>query len=972
MRGGKMLFFSLCLILALDMFRPVPVMAKESAKKVVRVGWYDSAFFKVDEFGRFSGYGYEYHKRLSIYNGWTYEYVHGSWPELFEMLMEGKIDILTDVSYTEERAEKILYSAEAMGSESYHLYVAADNTVIRPDDLSTLNGKRIGVNKNSVQEQLLKNWVDENDISPEIIELTMGVPDMFDKLTKGEYDAIVTLDTYGNTANVVPVSKIGYTNFFFGINKNRPDLKKELDVSMNRLFDENRDFNQKLANKYNRSSALNSYLTAEEKEWVDNHDVIRVGYRDDYLPFCNLDKETGELSGTLADYLKFAETCEKNAKLSFETKPFASTRDALLALGKGEIDCIFPVSISSYDGEEYSALVTDSVVSTEVFIAVRTSERKGIDRDREMNIALAKNDPNYEAFIMDKFPKWSVHYYEDWEGAIAAVSTGKADGVLVNNYRISQMSTLFEKYKLSMLATGEYMDISFAVNEKDDSLYSILNKVTRLMSEETLNTSLTSYGFRDERITFDQFVRDNLIYFIATVAIIAVIFLLLVLRNLKIQAREAEGRRIISETERDPLTDLYNWNYFLVYANRFFREHPDKPMDAVILNINQFHSLNALHGWEFGDTVLRALSEEIKEFIKGTDGIASRFMADRFDLYCEHREDWPAQLEKLQKKMNQQFPIAAINLRMGVKPWEKGMEPVQQFDRARTASKKTSGEFNSQAVIYDEEMGLREEREQLLMNDLDRALGAGELEVYYQPKYFVQNEKPMLSSAEALVRWRHSELGMISPGEFIPLFERSGQISALDNYVWTQAAKQIAIWREKYGLVLPMSVNLSRVDVFDPALESILDQIVRQNGLKYSDLKLEITESAYTENSDKLIRLISKLRQKGYEIEMDDFGSGYSSLNMISSMPIDVLKIDMGFVRNIDRNERDFHLVELIIDIARYLKVPVIAEGVENEKQLYLLKNAGCDLVQGYYFSRPLPAGDFEEKILGGGQGSNG
>jgi EAL domain-containing protein (putative c-di-GMP-specific phosphodiesterase class I) len=267
-------------------------------------------------------------------------------------------------------------------------------------------------------------------------------------------------------------------------------------------------------------------------------------------------------------------------------------------------------------------------------------------------------------------------------------------------------------------------------------------------------------------------------------------------------------------------------------------------------------------------------------------------------------------------------------------------------------------------MVYDDELRRRDMLNQSLQSELGRALEEHALEVYYQPKYDIRSETPRLSSAEALVRWRHPELGMISPGDFVPLFERSGQIAAVDRYVWAEVARQIAEWRDRLGVTLPVSVNLSRVDVFDPDLFGVLDGIVAQHGLDRGDLKLEVTESAYTENADHLIRVIGQLREKGYKIEMDDFGSGYSSLNMLSSMPIDVLKMDMAFIRNIERNERDFRLVELIIDIARYLKVPVVAEGVETENQLRLLKNAGCDLVQGYYFSPPLCAAEFEEKVL--------
>jgi EAL domain-containing protein (putative c-di-GMP-specific phosphodiesterase class I) len=203
----------------------------------------------------------------------------------------------------------------------------------------------------------------------------------------------------------------------------------------------------------------------------------------------------------------------------------------------------------------------------------------------------------------------------------------------------------------------------------------------------------------------------------------------------------------------------------------------------------------------------------------------------------------------------------------------------------------------------------------------------------------------------------------LSPGAFIPLFESNGQIGVVDNYVWKEAARQIAEWREKLGVTVPVSVNLSRVDVFDPTLEDTFRGLIDRYGLDFRRLKLEVTESAYTDNAEQMIELINRLRALRFEVEMDDFGSGYSSLNMLSYMPIDVLKMDMQFVRNITQSEKDFRLVQVVPDIARYLKVPVVAEGVETREQLDMLKNAGCDLVQGYYFSRPLPPVEFEALI---------
>ena len=271
---------------------------------------------------------------------------------------------------------------------------------------------------------------------------------------------------------------------------------------------------------------------------------------------------------------------------------------------------------------------------------------------------------------------------------------------------------------------------------------------------------------------------------------------------------------------------------------------------------------------------------------------------------------------------------------------------------------------NRHLMVYNDELRSRETYNQRLLNDLRKAVDHREFKVYYQPKFNIQCEPPRLDSAEALVRWKHPELGLIPPGDFIPLYERNGQIEIIDNYVWAEAARQIAAWKEKYGVTVPVSVNLSRVDIFDPKLEEILDGLVKDNGLSCHSLKLEVTESAYTENAEELLKVMERLRSKGFEIEMDDFGSGYSSLNMLSSMPVDILKMDRGFILNIEHNPQDFRLVQLILDIARNLKLTVIAEGVETENQMLMLKNAGCDVVQGYYFSRPVPPEEFERFII--------
>ena len=193
------------------------------------------------------------------------------------------------------------------------------------------------------------------------------------------------------------------------------------------------------------------------------------------------------------------------------------------------------------------------------------------------------------------------------------------------------------------------------------------------------------------------------------------------------------------------------------------------------------------------------------------------------------------------------------------------------------------------------------------------------------------------------------------------MFEKNGLIQKLDNYVWNEAARQIKQWKTELDISLPVSVNVSRVDMFDPNLESELLSIVQKNGISPRELMLEITESAYSDNSSGILEIVDKLRSDGFMIEMDDFGSGYSSLNMLSSMPLDILKLDMGFIRKMCDNEKNLHMVEIILEIARYLSVPVVAEGVETEEQYRLLKTMGCHVIQGYYFSKPLPPNEMDD-----------
>ena len=423
-----------------------------------------------------------------------------------------------------------------------------------------------------------------------------------------------------------------------------------------------------------------------------------------------------------------------------------------------------------------------------------------------------------------------------------------------------------------------------------------------------------------------------------------------------------ENSKIINATEFDKLTGLYTPEFFFEYAALFDQRHPKQTMDAVVINFTRFHLLNQLKGRAFGDRILCAMADGLRSILLKTGGLAGRKDADTFFAYIPHIEDYKIIIEKLNEKLSHLLKASETRLRLGIyTDTEKKLPLLQCFDHAVQACNSIRNRAGKEICIYDKEMAEREVFNAHLLEDFEAAIEQKQFKVQYQPKYNITGDRAKLCSAEALVRWIHPELGFVRPDLFIPLFEENGLVTKLDRYVWEESAKQIALWKKELGMTIPVSVNVSRIDIAAPDMTDFITKIVKENGLEAKDYMLEITESAYTEDSRHIIEVVENLRSLGHKIEMDDFGSGYSSLNMLTSMPIDALKMDKAFIRNIKPGNKGMALVTLVLKIAQTLGVPVIAEGVETEDEYNLLKAAGCDIIQGYYFSKPLPPEDFSK-----------
>lgn len=412
----------------------------------------------------------------------------------------------------------------------------------------------------------------------------------------------------------------------------------------------------------------------------------------------------------------------------------------------------------------------------------------------------------------------------------------------------------------------------------------------------------------------------------------------------------------------DELTGIYNKQAFYAKTKEMLLDNPDKNFDLLRINIERFKVLNDLFGESTGDKLLRYIGKFLKE-INLPLCVSGRLYADNFVVCYEAGKGDSRRMINTLQMVADSFAINNRTiLSFGLYRIDDKTLPVSVMcDRANMALWKAKGNFKNPYCEYDEKMRQQVLKEQKIINAMEMAIQNKEFTLYLQPKYDI--EKGTIIGAEALVRWISLENGFISPGDFIPVFENNGFVYEVDKFIWEESCRYLRKWLDEGREVHPISVNVSRIDLYDPKLVQHLVDLREKYQLPSQYLELEITESAYTEDPEQIITITRQLREAGFVILMDDFGTGYSSLNMLKDIQIDVLKLDMGFLKSSDYSAKGGNILTAILKMAESLKMQTIAEGVETKEQVEFLKSIGCKYVQGFYYSKPLPVEDFEKLI---------
>ena len=533
----------LSLLLLLSAVLPVKAAAETAPVKVVRVGSFEDTFNYVNEKGARKGYGYELLQTLSGYTGWQFEYVTCDWSDCFEKLENGEIDIMGGISYTEDRAEEMLFSDEPMGEEKYYLYADLSRTDTSASNFKTLNGKKVGVVMGTEPEVMLTEWEEKHGIKTQHVNISND-EDVKQKLANHEIDCFVSLEeSYWAELGISTITRVGKSSIYYVFNKDRSDLKEELDNAMHALDEEAPFYTADLCKKY-FSLDYKPILTGEEKAWLKEHGAIRMGFLKSDSGVSTYDPATGEITGTIIDYIQFAADCLGNQELEFQLVGYDDKEAELNALKSGEIDMIFHFDQSPNLAEEYRVACTNTTWTSNMMVV---TNQQLFTENKANRVAVPQNKISLTRYLAFYYPQWEIVDCDTQEDAIKLVKDGQADCFITG---VGSEAKYSKNYGFYSVPLPNPANSCFAVKSGNRSLLSILNKTIKAMPANMLTSSLAMHKSSARKVTLSDFIKDNFFMVLLVSSIVVAVVLLTILKLLqKARKAEAAARKAANDTQ---------------------------------------------------------------------------------------------------------------------------------------------------------------------------------------------------------------------------------------------------------------------------------------------------------------------------------------------------------------------------------------------------------------------------------------
>ena len=544
-KKGKRLA-ALCTIIFVVLSMCMPCLADET-QKTIRVGSFEDTFNYVDDHGVRRGYGYELMQALAGYTGWKFEYVKCDWSNCFDKLENGEIDVMGDISYTDERAQRMLFSEEPMGEEKYILYADLSHTDIETSDFKSMDGKRVGVLLGTEPEIMLTEWENKNGIHTEHVNVNNN-EDVEKKLANHEIDCFVSLEeSIWSEQGISSVTTIGKAGIYFAINKERSDIKAELDFAMLQLDQNSPFFKADLYKKYFTLDYSQS-LTGKEKSWLEEHGDIRIGFLDNAPAVFSMDEETGKLTGTLAEYISYAKDCLGNQTLEFNMQAYDDYDEMLQSLQEGEIDAIFYVSRNPDFAEKKGYALTNTAWT---YSLMAVTDEKYFNENEVHTVAVPKEKEALKHHIIFSYPNWKLVEYDSLADAADMVTHEKADCFLLGT---SQALKYDNNRDFKSVPLTKTMEACFAVKGGEGPLLSILNKTLKTMPSGMLTSALAIYDSTADKVTFYDFIKDNMLAVFVTAGLFSLSIIGIILMLLR-KARKAEAVAMLAASDTQKLND---------------------------------------------------------------------------------------------------------------------------------------------------------------------------------------------------------------------------------------------------------------------------------------------------------------------------------------------------------------------------------------------------------------------------------
>jgi len=957
----KCRLWSWCLIVALcvTMFSTGAISAKAD-ERTIRIGYDTNSNFIKEKDGVFYGYGVEYLEKIAEYTGWKYEYVKDeSWHNSLEKLRSGEIDLICTAHYTEERAEEFIYSDIPLGYEASLLYAKSDSP-ISYQDYEAMSGCRIGLLLESYSAQDFEQYASRMEIDYTGVYFERENY-MMDALENGLIDMMVIGSRYA-TADLKLVDTSGANAFYCIAQNENEELIEEIETVLQQIMFDDPLFEGALNKKYfSHNNISNSPLyTKEELEYIEKLGTIKIKYIQNQRPSCYV--EDGETKGIWVEVIRLL---SEKSGIHFELEGAAfeeySQETFEQYIREGYLLLRTQRAIEHMD--EIEGTIASNAITNVSVAYVKRQAAFVEDKYVSHVIAMTRDLAYLESLLLEENPDYEVKYFEDTKACFEALINKEAGMVIQNSHRASYLLQKPEYADKLAVVPGEDHgnEVCLVGTQDQEMLINIVNKAIHHISDAEINEIVK----RELLMNPYPLDNDDFLYqywkwiVIITVLVVAVLIIYTVLtrRMAKMEIQKKEFELLQKKVQLDEITGLYNRTYFYEMAKELI-DTTDEEMCIITMDISNFKIVNELYGMNVGDKLLKEIAEQVKKIGKDHSMIPARFMADHYYMCMPKAEFEQIEFPKSFHTFLEDMDIKVV---YGVFLVEDNREmPVNiMCDRALLAAHDKNYRYVEYIHFYNDTERKQIMMEQEIENDMEKALEEHQFYIVIQPKYNPVSKE--IVGGETLVRWQHPEKGIVSPGVFIPIFEKDGFIIQLDYFVWEETCQLIAKMKADGVKTAPISINVSRAHFYGSELIHKLTALIDKYGLETEDIELEITESICGENPDTIYDKIRELQKIGFKIAMDDFGSGYSSLNMLKEMPLDIIKMDLKFLDG--EQEKSQKILKALIDMAHTLNLRVVVEGVEIASQVEFLRQFEDCYLQGYYFSRPVVSEVFEEMM---------